>query len=924
MTERGAAPAPLTAEGTGVPAAESPRTGQKSRWPPLFRRRGTAPTTPRAETVEMQPVAAQRDARKPARQLQFANTAVSFRPEDLPEEYEPGDEYRGLDAYLAARSTQRRQKRRQERRAALAQSQFARRRTEESDSDSDHSSSGSSSSSQTAQGGMARLRALFGDSDSSSSSSSSDSSDTESDGGTSLASGTTRSVADHDTDRMSVMSRRSRHTRNEGSTTDSPALPSALSAWTPRLGGRPGRRRRRRRKRRANREAVHMQKASRKARRNARRLREIAGGVTEYALYTPTAPGEDPLLRAQSWRAVQDRLHYYFMYYAQRDGHAGDLGAPSASDTHAPQASTPRQDDELDMGLPPPALGMPSEDPSFQELDDDQEWYERERSTGRHMSDVPLTPLFRTRPSTEWVSPIPFARTPGPARAARTPRSTVPTIAEEGTLDDLDAPLLGEPMLALPRAAKQSPRAPPIADVLPPPNPPAELRANPWWLDIHCPTYKDMQQLSLLFPLHPLTVEDILKQEPREKVESFDRLGYYFVAVRALDESYFRFTRGGKDPAMISPRLVEEQMDKARLARESDAMDEKMPGQSLVSLEICTDERSKEGLEGLNAGSVSMYLVVFAHGVLSFHFEDVRKHTDRVRSRLESHVFPADFSSEWIVHGLYDSIVDAFTPYVSFLRTQVGEIEALSNDLSISPFKEPEPKEKRPMRKPFRSWRRKAKPAQLDTHLDTPLGAMESTSNAKHDKKSSSFSTVDAVRQSRFIWHLSHTREIVTGLSRLLIPKTDVLRGFRKRLSDAETEMDESMIILYMDDIFDHVALMLVQLHDRENALSHTHNSFLARSQIANKRFQIGKIKYLLLAASVASGTLLCQLATSTFSMNVMVPLENQLEGRPHNSFYGFGAIIAFVGCVPFIIYAYYRLVKRLVMLKANTTTVHW
>lgn len=35
--------------------------------------------------------------------------------------------------------------------------------------------------------------------------------------------------------------------------------------------------------------------------------------------------------------------------------------------------------------------------------------------------------------------------------------------------------------------------------------------------------------------LHPLTLEDILHQETREKVEAFPRLGYYFIVFRALE-----------------------------------------------------------------------------------------------------------------------------------------------------------------------------------------------------------------------------------------------------------------------------------------------------------------------------------------------------------------------------------------------------
>jgi magnesium transporter len=35
--------------------------------------------------------------------------------------------------------------------------------------------------------------------------------------------------------------------------------------------------------------------------------------------------------------------------------------------------------------------------------------------------------------------------------------------------------------------------------------------------------------------LHPLTLEDILQQETREKLEMFPGLGYYFIVFRAIE-----------------------------------------------------------------------------------------------------------------------------------------------------------------------------------------------------------------------------------------------------------------------------------------------------------------------------------------------------------------------------------------------------
>lgn len=51
-----------------------------------------------------------------------------------------------------------------------------------------------------------------------------------------------------------------------------------------------------------------------------------------------------------------------------------------------------------------------------------------------------------------------------------------------------------------------------------------------WWLDVTYPTEEDMKLLSKIFKIHPLTAEDIMTQDTREKCEVFPR--YYFVNYR--------------------------------------------------------------------------------------------------------------------------------------------------------------------------------------------------------------------------------------------------------------------------------------------------------------------------------------------------------------------------------------------------------
>ena len=62
----------------------------------------------------------------------------------------------------------------------------------------------------------------------------------------------------------------------------------------------------------------------------------------------------------------------------------------------------------------------------------------------------------------------------------------------------------------------------------------AEQDINTWWLDVQSPTDEEMKMLSKVFSIHPLTTEDILMEETREKIELFRN--YYLVCFRSFDQ----------------------------------------------------------------------------------------------------------------------------------------------------------------------------------------------------------------------------------------------------------------------------------------------------------------------------------------------------------------------------------------------------
>lgn len=136
-----------------------------------------------------------------------------------------------------------------------------------------------------------------------------------------------------------------------------------------------------------------------------------------------------------------------------------------------------------------------------------------------------------------------------------------------------------------------------------------------WWLDILSPTEAEMKVISKAFGIHPLTAEDIMVQEQREKVELFRH--YYFVNYRTFDQ----------------------------------------------------DQSSENFLDPVN-----MYVVVFREGVLSFHFS-LTPHPANVRRRIRQLRDYMILSSDWISYAIIDDITDVFGPLIQNIEEEVDDID---------------------------------------------------------------------------------------------------------------------------------------------------------------------------------------------------------------------------------------------------------
>ncbi|GAW06110.1 cation transporter [Lentinula edodes] len=363
---------------------------------------------------------------------------------------------------------------------------------------------------------------------------------------------------------------------------------------------------------------------------------------------------------------------------------------------------------------------------------------------------------------------------------------------------------------------------------------------NPWFLDVASPTSEDMRAIGKLLHLHPLTLEDILQQDPREKLERFPKLGYYFISFRAIESR----TMGTK---------IERQID------------------------FGTDTGGDEGpfLES------NVYLVVFNEGVCSFHFTDASEHIDRVRNRIISLEKTINMSS------------DSFFPFSDEIEKEVMAMEQLVYPSEkVVPAKEPLPalNEKNLLRLEgtFSGTR---------THFALPRPPLPllyrrflryirslwqpSLSN----EKSIPSSTMITLRR------MARIRRLVTSLTRLLAAKSEVVAQIRKRLltgsgNGTSVNNDEAEVAMYMGDVQDHILSLQHSLAHYERMLSQSHPTYLQQLRTHVSLTKSGADKALVYLTTVSMAVLCLQTVIGMFSQNVNVPASP-------DSFHVFGIVIS-------------------------------
>lgn len=148
--------------------------------------------------------------------------------------------------------------------------------------------------------------------------------------------------------------------------------------------------------------------------------------------------------------------------------------------------------------------------------------------------------------------------------------------------------------------------------------------------------------------MHPLTIEDIIVQDNREKCEVFEK--YLFLCVRTCDIGYFTFGKGTSGDDFVI------------------GMDEKRPQQNYQQYPSNSINQQE--------AAINLYLLVFGNYIISIHSEPIT-HVRHVIRRMYPLRNLFHVTSDWIMYALLDDVVDEFIPNMKTMELEVDSIDDL-------------------------------------------------------------------------------------------------------------------------------------------------------------------------------------------------------------------------------------------------------
>ena len=404
----------------------------------------------------------------------------------------------------------------------------------------------------------------------------------------------------------------------------------------------------------------------------------------------------------------------------------------------------------------------------------------------------------------------------------------------------------------------------------------SEDHISPFWLDVLNPTEEEMKVLSKAFQVHPLTTEDIFLGETREKVELFK--DYYFVCFRSFDivQERIKMKKSNAEstksesikPATVWQKLFSRRQSLSRseqsMKSESSSMRRRRKQLEKERYQKKSGEKHKpknNELEPLN-----VYIVVFRHAVLTFHFAPT-PHPVNVRRRARLLREYLTVSADWIAYALIDDITDAFGPMIESIEDEVNDIEdsilRMHND-SDSSDEDSDDSDDDFDYKPLSMMR---KQSTIDAKS---LSSVRSASTKS--TRSTNSNVIEWKKKGDLLKRIGETRARVMALLRLLVSKVDVIKGFAKRCNEQWEVAPRSEIGMYLGDIQDHIVTMVQSLNHYEKLLARSHSNYLAQINIDMTRVNndmndvLGKISLL------GTVVLPMNIVTGLWGMNVLVP----------------------------------------------------
>lgn len=478
----------------------------------------------------------------------------------------------------------------------------------------------------------------------------------------------------------------------------------------------------------------------------------------------------------------------------------------------------------------------------------------------------------------------------------------------------------------------------------------------PFWLDILDPLEEEMKVLSKTFGLHPLTTEDIYLGETREKVELFRQ--YYFICFTSFDIVYERRKQRAKEYEKKSSKLLEYSKSDddlfsidhspgvikyiKRMFQKKSDFNGRSSGRKSTGLSALS--KSKRVRSG-ELCPLNMYMIIFKHGVLTFHFS-ATPHPINVRRRARMLKDHLTVSTDWICYALIDDITDSFAPMIDSIEAEVYLIEDeimkmhsgdTEDSESESEELDTEDKFVRPSELKrnatsdvfYRRQRSKSiveAPAALQflrrkrgSRVDYSLGSRRNSRSSRLNSSKSTLSKIVAwKRKGDMLRRIGDCRKRVMSVMRLLGSKADVIKGFSKRfneneqISPSETPAHNARlalrqeILMYLGDIQDHIVTMVQSLNHYEKLLARSHSNYLAQINIDMTKVNndtndvLGKITIL--------GTIVLPInvITGLWGMNCIVP------GQDHEGLAWFNGIVLAISLFSLVSYIYAKKVTGL------------